>query len=477
MTSLWDWIAGRKDEDDSNLREKLATVQPSGLKPQVEAEPQIQVAAPDLTSILKTPPASAPETIEEPVASPGQENRTTMSGVRRVGANTAGIDSVLGRMKEKASAMDTSGAAQNHVDLLSRMIEGAKQDPSFQRDMSSVNDRIQKLDQQKQTLKDLHVDSDTKIGWLSALERIGQSLTQYAAARYGLEKGVNLAGLKMDKTDWQAMLDRSQKQLAQDMSELHDLRKEVVAEGKELTGRAEDLGKVGATAQLGAEKEKRSTEMDVLERELGAETSKANMDLQAQQSNLNTEYKEAALAARGNPQDIKALDKVKAIEQKDIELDLRKLTDQEKALSIAQAYSANIAAARSSNEKQKQLQLLSQSLGKAGIDPSTVSTMQGWISKHSEVNPEIAAKEIINELNEVRQKRQNLSNIKLQTQKAQTLSELDGIHNQRVGGGSPVQHPTTAPVAPTQDQEALNWAKANPQDPRAKAILEANGVR
>jgi hypothetical protein len=49
--------------------------------------------------------------------------------------------------------------------------------------------------------------------------------------------------------------------------------------------------------------------------------------------------------------------------------------------------------------------------------------------------------------------------------------------NSQYGGGQvTTQVPTQSTVSP-QDQEAIDWAKANPNDPRAIKILQLHGIK
>lgn len=90
-----------------------------------------------------------------------------------------------------------------------------------------------------------------RLGWAEAFEKIGHGLTQLAAAHYGMKHGVDMSGLKFDKTDWDRKREGLMNEMKQRQAERLRRRELDITEGKEIARQAEAKRK----AEREAEKE------------------------------------------------------------------------------------------------------------------------------------------------------------------------------------------------------------------------------
>lgn len=93
--------------------------------------------------------------------------------------------------------------------------EGANtEDKDFNRDWES----------ELNNLKEVYKNTRNTTAWLEVAQTVGHALAQLFAAREGMKKGVDLSGLKFDKTDWERIKDRNYRMFNDAASRLSDER-------------------------------------------------------------------------------------------------------------------------------------------------------------------------------------------------------------------------------------------------------------
>lgn len=78
---------------------------------------------------------------------------------------------------------------------------------------------------------------ESQIGWLQVAEQLSNAMVKYAAARRGLDEGVDLSGVEMSKTDWDNKLNQTLDSYA---DVLESLNRGEAAEGERLDQEAKD---------------------------------------------------------------------------------------------------------------------------------------------------------------------------------------------------------------------------------------------
>jgi len=136
----------------------------------------------------------------------------------------------------------------------------ANSDPEVKEKKSRVDQILERLNQ----LPEARQNAQTRTEWAQLAEKVGHALTQIGAGMYGLKHGVDMSGVKFDKTDWASVLDKRLKILDTEMGQLErELGREVAQEEtlrleeREDKQRAEDKAHALKLAKLKAAQKKK----------------------------------------------------------------------------------------------------------------------------------------------------------------------------------------------------------------------------
>lgn len=260
-----------------------------------------------LSESLKLPSAEMPTTSDVQPSIESQKEDSSLSSMLNKPAQLDftkfnQLQDQFGRslknQQDKAASRDVLGMLTT---ARADATKQAQQSPQYQ----AYADTLKEIKQQVLDNKQQGLDAENKMGWMQALETIGQALTQYAAARYGAEHNVNLAGLKMEKTDWDKMLERTHNRLRQELENLNDFRKETSKNQQQLVSQAQEMADTGVKADIDAEKEAGRLELEGLKEQMGAEQNKQQLSFAQQKEANDQQYKQQELKRKTDAQSMK----------------------------------------------------------------------------------------------------------------------------------------------------------------------------
>jgi hypothetical protein len=288
-----------------------------------------------------------------------------------------------------------------------------KKDPAYLSDVLKETDdqigglRKQKTDwtaaddkkwaSDKAAIRDIAREAQRTNQWAEVAERIGQAVVQMGAAMSGLRTGVDMSGLKFDKTDWKARNDQLIQNLQQDLGLVSD---EETANRTRVTSAKAALDKLMASRRDTLEK-KGERNFDVDSKNAGFEqqanegnarnqqsASEANARLQAGADELNFRASEGALD-RDSRERAEAGREEARREMESLKTTIKTETDANKARTAILSYSQGIRglAKLPSSKRAVMEQQLRKEAATAGIGPSTYQQIMdeaekqdGWFS-------------------------------------------------------------------------------------------------
>lgn len=304
--------AGMAETEKDQATEKFKDI----VAPEEEKTPEI----PEEVSALLNPPAQteqqkklAAAITEDPNAgtSPNIENTTR-------GINRLGDPQLIEAIKEPS-------ARQFYTDRLNQLQQ--------QRDM--LNTSI------KEAIANAEGDREKKQLWLiagKALEGLAQSMVQLAAANYGLRTGIDMSGLKFDRTDWQAQQEAVDKNFRARLAQLQETAAE---QEKSLRSAEKEAGlQYRAQVEKGQKAERENARMLWQKQKLEWER-----DFEAEQKRLDRELKQKELTLK-NAASLSA----RQVAQNKRDLKAEKL-DIDKQISVLNRRQANLTKAKQMAEK------------------------------------------------------------------------------------------------------------------------------
>lgn len=313
------------------------------------------------------------------------------------------------------------------------------------------------LESQMKNTRDLMRTKEQQTAWFSALESIGQAMTQYAAARYGLEHGVNLAGLKQQKTDWQGMLANAQNRLESELRDLQGLRKEAAGEQREMGTRAESQAQFAYGQQIAGAREKQAAEERALESETRERQHREQLD--------------ATLAAASMRAGLGQAKTARDTELHASAVELKNAQETDKQAKLALGTLANLQANPNQKIEDKDKELLAKELSSAGVPMADVQGEKGalwW--KHKEIDLDKAAAELTKKIAANKASMEAIRDHAANVAAAKSDEEVRLLRQARPGMNSPSAAQASAPLAPPQSTPPASGPK--PGD-----IVTQGGVR
>ena len=199
----------------------------------LEETPIGRVDQPDLRQSIKEP---KPEKKEKSLLDKGKERQSDKAVVESIVAETPSKDDASKQKKKFADPVTIMPELNKYEAELKK--QKLFEDPAIQSRLEGIKDAADQARQQYQKDKNMNQ-------WLSVAETLGQALVQLGAGAYGLKHGVDMSGLKFNKTDWSKNIDRA-------MDELENKQEKLAVERREVLGeRGAERGRIaGVRAKL-----------------------------------------------------------------------------------------------------------------------------------------------------------------------------------------------------------------------------------
>jgi hypothetical protein len=303
----------------------------------------------------------------------------------------------------------------------------------------AFEERRNKITQAKDIAQKQFEETKDTNQWLRVAETLGHALTQLGAGAYGLKHNVDMSGIKFDKTDWSKNLDRAERELD---------RKLGLAKEEE---RAAEKAEGALERKLSEDTNFRKRA--ILQNYIAEQQAYKQQVLQTQRL-----VEQAKKDSKGMSAEEKARQRAA---QKELSNIIRK--QEQKVKLLDKAYGESQAA--SEGEKGASLDKVAKTLGgEQGAQfrqevqtPVSIFGVELWKSANEEEAPKIVK-------GYLDQAKAALEDLK------RTSREVSGISSP-----SQPQAGQLSPQLSGQDKQALDWANANPTDPRAKTIKQRLG--
>ncbi len=437
------------DPSISEIGERLPDDEP--VAPPAEPQEDSLSLSEALNAPAENPPSlrkdlSAPRS---PGAARGGQQATGPSRRDDINARRQAIIQGLEPASPQEKADATSDLLQDQIAKMDNSDQGKK-----------VKETMTRLDGEIKNAHSLMRDKETRSEWLSALENIGQAMTQYAAAKYGMEHGVNLSGLKQQKTDWAGMLAAAQRRMESELADLRSMRQEAAAEGKELRGLGTTAAMAGMSAADAEARERRGLEMAGL-----AAEQQANEHAQT----LQTQRDIAAMkvGAAGAGREDKSSKDLRTMELKAAAEDFKREQVAEKAAKGALGTIANLLSNPTKKIEDKDQQLMKKELANAGIDLDKVSVEKGLFFTDKIVDLNAASKAVKARISEINNSQRQLREYAAKVASARDMDALNAVREARYGGAFAAPAAAEQPAASGSSSSGL----------KAGDIVEQNGIR
>lgn len=144
-------------------------------------------------------PSGAPPSASATSSVPAEEEMPSKAQKGRVNSGNKQIDTLVNSSSKIRVPDDISALREQAEELADKL------SPMNRR---MYEDKLAKLEQERKDAEQLYKDKANRTEWLEVAEKIGHAFAQLGAAAHGLATGVDLSGLKFDKTDWSKKFDR-----------------------------------------------------------------------------------------------------------------------------------------------------------------------------------------------------------------------------------------------------------------------------
>ncbi len=407
-----------------SLRGKLTESTAEAAPQETQPTPQPSPTPEDIFPEAK-PVAGAPEEVKEETSLSSMLNKPAQLDFTKFNQLQDQFTNSIKNQKDKAASRDVLGMLTN---ARADATKQAQQSPQYQ----AYADTLKEIKQQVLDNKQQGLDAENKAGWMQALETIGQALTQYAAARYGAEHNVNLAGLKMEKTDWDKMLERTHNRLRQELENLNDFRKETSKGQQQLLAEAQGIAEQGVKAGLEAEKEAGRLELEGLKEQMGAEKDKQQLTLAQQREANDLQYKQLLASKKESGVDSTAFKGMQKLANKEAETEKKALAQQEKALGILAGLAGKYDISEKKKDKAAVIKSVSEQLAAQGLDPDVIQKASGWFGSTTLDTPELL-NQIKNQQQIIKNKHQVIQQYQEDVATAGSIGEIQSSRNKFLG--------------------------------------------
>lgn len=173
--------------------------------------------------------------------------------------------------------------------------------------------KLAQLEQERKDANDIYKQNANRTEWMEVAEKIGHAFAQLGAAAHGLATGVDLSGLKFDKTDWSKKFDRLMGELDATKKDIGS-REKLASEGKSDRDKmAESLFDQLVKGKLSKEEQAFKSKERLQDEAFKASESakdRASREKIAGERNETTLAKDGGKAAKANQQQLGALNEL-----------------------------------------------------------------------------------------------------------------------------------------------------------------------
>lgn len=375
---------------------------------------------PDLKQDLATPgPAPVPvpslqDTLSAPVSRTAVNKDQLNQAFNKAEALKKQASAPLSPEQQKQDVTDRLGQQR---EIATTLKADAVNDPQYKQYASTID----KAQQAIQNAQSLVASNRSTAGWMGAMEKIGQALATYAAARYGKDKGVDVVGgMKLEPTDWDKIIAGSIQDMRDEITNLHH-EKLHAQEGQEgiLHNAQSEAEKQSAIAT--AEKSK---QQDIVR---GGLNSQADLAVKKGEDITNADIREQTMGNRIN----RPLEQEKKADLTTVNNELRQTDKTRDALSKIQGDLTSLDLKTLNRTGTAALKSrINQTLSGAGIDPASVQSETGMIFKSLDLDPASAKTAIDSRLKSLDQRKSALVNYRAALPRFSSPDEMDAHASQ-----------------------------------------------
>lgn len=355
-------------------------------------------------------------------------------------AGVPGPEEIKKRTQERTQVQQIAKAPTlkkpQDFDIVMKQIEGISSGMSPEQ-KKVFDDRRGKIQEAKEAAQKQFEETKNTNQWLEVAETLGQALVQLGAGAYGLKHNVDMSGLKFQKNDWSKNIDRAERELERKLGRAVAEEREV---GKAESGIERKLSENANFRKRAILQNFMAEQQAYKQQTLQAQRLAAQIQKERENKSISPEDKSAKRAAEKELAQM-----IKKQEQK------VKLLD--KAYGEAQAVKEG--------EKGAGLEKVAKILGgEQGAQfrediktPVSIFGIELWKSSDEDEAPKVVKGYL--------------------DQAKAALEELKSSTKGLISGK--VSKPSQPKQFTDQDRQALEWANANPEDPRAKEIKKRLG--
>lgn len=459
---------------------------PNGLRQQIKRSATGQQQAPGLdnaSAIRGLAQRDIPLTA--PLATPSQAAATATSPVGEPPTPAAASDrkdlnSMIQQTIKNVKPIDME-KLQNNVESIYKKFDMddpqlAQTNPDLYQRAKEYKDKIQNIAGSIASLRDQAKDESNRSDWMRVAEQVGNAVAQFGAGLYGARHGVDTSGIKFSKNDWDAQLKNKLELLNNQVGDLYKQQGLAATEHEKQEARAGRAAERTAGMLMTGEKERIETERHLAQGQITALVEGFRSQQSAAQHQAQMAQGLALSMHKLNDQEQKtALGKLDKM-QKDADTKLKGI---DSAISMLdQMDKGDIKESDKANQDK-----FKQALAISGLNASELDEKMNRPGTAGAIMQFFAGQD----------KQAGISYLK--NIKAEKQKELEAIKNSydnaysratgglaRPGATLGIPQAATAPATPAtpkqlspEDKSALDWANANPNDPRAAQIKQRLG--
>ncbi len=488
-SNMFDWFVPEEKDPKETLAEKIKNAKETEYPIEIPQRVNEEIS----DNLLD-------ESLVSQMEAPSLAQSLTRSPRSYIGApSVSGVERAQDALNT-ALSFQAAGTGEKTLAQREQYKKRLEDDPANKKIAADLSNQLVGIGQKRQEAKKFAQDRETQAAWLEALDRISQGLVQYAAAKYGMEKGVNLAGLqKVDFSHWKDMKDRAYQNLKDELLGLEKMEDRVFIDKKQ---HAADIGKqidLALGSQQDAERQERAGKIAMAQSGVELEKYKVDKAAQAaaqenarQRAEEEMDLKLRALDIKENQGDTKAeLDKLKLSQGTPAQVNqlksqiLKEYITEEKAADqkINETYKLlgsldSFKDIKDKAAKDKLKVQIAQGLAAAGMSDADVKSEKGLFWKTLELDPEKAKSQLQTYVATLKNQKLMLNEQQKNLIPLTSLAEIKQtfIENATQSFQAPASRSWNPQEHSAEENAAYEWMQKNPQDPRVPGIKKKLGL-
>ena len=156
------------------------------------------------------------------------------------------------RIEDSKGYQDVSKNVLDYPRIIETMRRHNKEEIEKSPEIKEGLSTLQEFKTRLSTLQKEKRDEKTKNRWMQIAEKVGHALVQYGAGAYGMKHGVDMSGLKFDKTDWHKRLVQDLKLIDDEINLLETGKVSARKQIESARDRIRDAGKLRADYEVDA---------------------------------------------------------------------------------------------------------------------------------------------------------------------------------------------------------------------------------